>query len=296
MKIEVKKSDGTRRELKFEIPKDRVSQTLEEVYRDIGKAAKIKGYRPGKAPRHILEQHHNKLAHEELFKKLIPEVYQEGLEKEKLTPIDYPEIHDVSLKDGILTFTAKLDLRPEVSVKNYKGIKVTRKSSEVTEEEINKTLEYFKKGQGEGKEVQLDDAFARGLGFPGMDEFKKSLSRQMAMDKDRQNRVDIENQIIDELLKQTKFSVPASLIKKQVEHRMEEVKHRLSHQGMPPEEINKRDEEIRKDLEPAVERDIKAYLIFEKIAQVEGITAGEKENLPSKVIEFLLKEAKWEEK
>src|SRR3990167_452812 len=104
MKIEIKKSDGSRRELKFEIPKDRVSRTLEEVYRDIGKAAKIKGYRPGKAPRHILEQHHNKLAHEELFKKLIPEVYQEGLEKEKLTHIDYPEIHDVSLKDGILTF------------------------------------------------------------------------------------------------------------------------------------------------------------------------------------------------
>ena len=296
MKIEVKKVDALKRELKFEIPRDRVSQTLEEVYKDIGKVAKIKGYRPGNAPRHILEQHHGKLAQEELMKKLIPEAYQEGLEKEKITPIDYPEIQDVLLKDGALTFTATLDIKPEIAIKNYKELKVTRKSAEVTQEEINKTLEYFKKGQGDGKDVELDDAFARGIGYPSLEEFKKSLARQMAIDKDRHNRMDIENQLIDQLLKDTKFQVPASLVKKQVEHRVHDMKQRLAKQGLSEEEINKKEEDIRKELQPAVERDIKVYLIFEKIAGLENITVGEKESLPNKVLEFLLKAAKWEEK
>ncbi len=47
MKVEVKKVDATKRELKFEIPKDRVTQKLDQVYADIGKEAAVKGYRPG---------------------------------------------------------------------------------------------------------------------------------------------------------------------------------------------------------------------------------------------------------
>ena len=193
MKVEVKKVDALRRELKFVIPKDRVSKKLNEVYEEISKVAKIKGFRPGKAPRQMVEQHHSQLAHEEVLKKIIPEVYQEGLQKEKIEPIDMPEIEDVNFKDGMITFTAKLDIKPEVNIgtSDYKGIKVQRKSSQVTEDEINKTLEIFKKGQGD-KEVVLDDAFARGLGYPSLEEFKKTLTRQMEMDKDQQNRPEVE--------------------------------------------------------------------------------------------------------
>ena len=92
MKVEVKKIDATKRELRFEIPQERVSKKLEEVYEDIGKVAKIKGYRPGKAPRSVVETHHGSLAREETLKKIIPEVYREGIEQEKIEPLDLPEI------------------------------------------------------------------------------------------------------------------------------------------------------------------------------------------------------------
>ena len=140
MKVEVKKIDATCRELKFEVPKERVSKKMEEVYQEIGKTATIKGFRPGKAPRHLLETHHGKLVKEETLKQLIPEIYQEGLEREKINPMDLPEIHDVSFKDGIIAFSAKLDVRPEVKIKNYKGIVVQRKPSTVSEEDVNETL------------------------------------------------------------------------------------------------------------------------------------------------------------
>ncbi len=292
MKVEVKKIDATRRELKFEVPKDRVSKTLEAVFQDIGKVAKIKGFRPGKAPRHLLESQHGSLAREEAIKKIIPEIYQEGIDQEKITPMDLPDIEDVSFKDGGITFTAKLDIRPEIKIKNYKGITIQRKSSQVTDEELNKTLEFFKKGQGD-QDVTVDDAFVRGLGYPNLEDFKSSIRRQMEMDKDRQNRADVENQIIEHLLKESTLTVPQSAITKQLEHRMEDYQKRMKSQGIPAEEFQKKEEEMRKEMRPVAEKDIKVYLILDHIGKEEKITIAQNENMFNRVMEYLLREAKW---
>ncbi len=296
MKVDVKKVDALKRELRFEVPKDRVSKTMEDIYGEVAKVAKVKGFRQGKVPRNILVSTHGKAVQEETIKKLIPEVYHEGLTKENIDPIDLPEIGDVNLKDGMLTFTATLDIRPEVKVKNYKGIKVQRKSSKVTEEDINKTLEVFKKGQGtEGKEVSIDDAFARGLGFPNLEEFKGALTRQLEMDKDRQSRADVEQQIVDVLLKDAKFIVPQSLLKKQMDYRIHDARKHYKSHGMPDEEIQKKEGELREQLKDAVERDVRVYMLFQEIAKEENIAAAQGENVMMKVMEFLLKEADWQE-
>ena len=294
MKLEVKKIDATCRELKFEISKDRVAKKMEDVYQEIGKVAKIKGFRPGKAPRHLLEVHHSKLAKEETLKQLIPEIYQEGIDQEKISPMDLPEIYDVAFKDGTIFFSAKLDIRPEVKIKNYKGIVIKRKAASVNDEDVNKTLEFIKKGQGD-KEITLDDAFAKGLGFPTLEDFKASLRRQMEMDRDRQNRMDIENQVVEYLLKEAALPVPGSILTRQLEHRLGEAQKRLRSQGMKDEDIRKKEEEMRKELAPLAERDLKTYLILEHIAKLENITLAEGENLFNKLMEFLLREAKWEE-
>jgi FKBP-type peptidyl-prolyl cis-trans isomerase (trigger factor) len=295
MKVEVKKVDALKRELKFEIPREKVTEAMDSVYVEIGKHAKVKGFRPGKVPRHILVTSHGQLAKDETIKKIIPQAYHDGVSQHQLNPIDMPEITDVNLKDGILTFTATLDIRPEVEIKKYKEIKVERKSSEVTEEEIQKTLDFFKKGRGEDKEVTIDDAFAKGMGFPSLEEFKTALKRQLEFDKDRNNRMDVENQLVEELVKNAKLIVPESLVKRQLYHRLNDALKRLKAQGMPEEELKKKAEELKTQLEPVVEREVKVYLILEEIAKLENITITDpnNESLPGKVIEFLLKEAKW---
>ena len=105
------------------------------------------------------------MAKDETIKKIIPQAYHDGVSQHQLNPIDLPEITEVNLKDGVLTFTATLDIRPEVEVSKYKGINVERKKSEVTEEEVQKTLDFFKKGRTD-QEVTIDDNFAKGMGFP----------------------------------------------------------------------------------------------------------------------------------
>jgi FKBP-type peptidyl-prolyl cis-trans isomerase (trigger factor) len=293
MKVEVKKLDALKREMKFEIPREKVTAEMEAVYTEIGKHAKIKGFRPGKVPRHILVNSHGQLAKDETLKKIIPQAYHEGLSQQQLNPIDLPEITDVNLKEGVLTFTATLDIHPEVQVSKYKGISVERKKSEVTEEEVQKTLEFFKKGRTD-QEITIDDNFAKGMGFPSLEDFKSALKRQLESDKDRNNRMDVENQIVEELIKNAKLIVPQSLVKRQLQHRINESLRRLKSQGMKDEELKKKEEDLRTQLVPAVEREVKIYLILEEIGKLENITnADPNESLPGKVMEFLLKEAKW---
>jgi FKBP-type peptidyl-prolyl cis-trans isomerase (trigger factor) len=293
MKVEIKKIDATQRELRFEIPPDRVAKKTDTVFKDIGKVAKVKGFRKGKVPRNILESHYADTAKEEVVKQLIPEVYQEGIQKEQLVPIDMPDIQKVDFKDGKITFNAVFNVKPEVKIKDYKGLKVTRKSSQATEEDINKTLDYFKQSQGKDKPIEINDDFAKGLGFPSLEEFKKTLSRQIEMDKDRQNRMDVENQIAESLLKKAKVSISRSLVEKQTAHRLEEEKQRMQKQGATEENIKQQEATLKKQLPKKVEREIKIYLILNKIAELEGIKAQEGENIAAKVLEFLFKEAKW---
>jgi len=295
MKVEVKKVDALKREMKFEIAREKVAAAMDAVYQEIGKHAKVKGFRPGKVPRHILAASHGQLAKDETIKKIIPQAYHDGISEHQLNPVDLPEITDVDLKDGVLTFTATLDIRPDVKVGKYKEILVERKKSEVTEEEVLKTLEFFKKGRTD-QEVTIDDHFAKGMGFPSLDEFKTALKRQLEFDKDRNNRMDVENQIVEDLLKNAKLIVPQSLVKRQLHHRLNEALRRLKSQGLNEEELKKKEEELRVQLAPVVEREVTIYLILEEIAKLENITtADQNESLPGKVMEFLLKEAKWQD-
>ncbi len=295
MKITVKKIDSLRREMHFDVPRQRVTRKLDEVFNNITRHARIKGFRQGKAPRKLVEAAHGDVAREEMMKNLIPEVYQEGIRQEKVDPVDFPSIDQVQLNDEGLKFRATVDLRPEVEVKDYKGIRISKKSAVVTDEEVSKSLEFFKKGRGLDEKAVLDDEFAKGLGFPALEDLKNAVKRNLEQEKERQNRYDVETQLIDALIKSSKFDVPLSLVERQLAGRMEEFSRRMKTFGMKEEDILKKAEESKKELQEAAQKDVRTFLILHKIAQVEKIESAENENLSAKTMEFLLKEAKWEE-
>ncbi|NTV29367.1 MAG: hypothetical protein HGA80_04720 [Candidatus Omnitrophica bacterium] len=295
MKVSVKKIDALRREMHFEVPKERVTKKMEEVLNDLAKHANIAGFRKGKAPKQLVRNAHGKLANEETLKSLIPEVYQEGVLQEKLDPIDYPSIDQVDLTDGVLKFRATFDIRPEVEVKDYRGLKVTKKTSEVSDEELAKTLDYVKKSRGLEDNAEMTDEIAKSMGFPGLEDFKKALRRNLEFDKERQNRQDVENQLVEELFKKASLHVPQSLVIKQLSSRMEDFRQRMKQYGAKDEDVAKRLQETEGEMRIAAEKDVKLFLILQKIAQEEKIDVKQGESLAAKAMEFLLKEAKWEE-
>lgn len=293
MLTEVKKIDALKRELKFQIPKDRVRLTMDEVYREIGKHAKVKGFRPGSVPRPILESEYKGPAVEETLNKLIPQVYWETITQEKFVPIDQPEISDIGFKDETITFTATLELFPEVTISGYKGIKIKSQTAQVTEEEIAKAMEFFKQGQGGSADAPLDDAVAKRLGYPNLEEFRGVLRRQLEVEKDRTKQMEIERQIEEDLLKNAKLIVPQSLVKKQLEQIIEESRAKWAEQRIPPEEIEKRIEESRDRWRERIERQLKISFILGRIAQLENLEIKKDEHAPTRIMGFLLQHADW---
>lgn len=291
MKVETKKIDAGKVQLDIEVPAEIVNKKLEQVYERIGKDARIPGFRPGKAPRDILEKHHGRLAREELIKNLIPEAYRDSLEKEKISALELPEISEVKLESNILFFRAVVEVKPEIAVKNYKNIKLKYKKVTVSPDEIEKALDNFKethKAQGAS-----DEKFSRSLGYPTLSAMRASVERQLFVQKENDGRYHLQEGLIKEILENVKFKIPQSLLERRLEELVHQAKARLAMRGEAKEQIDAREDELRKELYAEAESQVKTYLVLDEIAQRENIPQDE--HMSQKVIEFLLREADWVE-
>ena len=132
-----------------------VNRTLEEVYKEIKKYAKISGFRQGNVPQDILEKHHGARAQEEMLKKIIPSAYRDAVNEQKIAPVGLPEISDVKFtKDNDLFFKAKVELRPSIKLKKYKGIKVKQSKIAVTDSEIEDSLKRLQEMHAQFQPIQ----------------------------------------------------------------------------------------------------------------------------------------------
>jgi len=295
MNTSLKKIDACKREMIIDIPKDVVEKKFDEIYKMIQKKAQIKGFRAGAAPMHLVQSEHGQLAKEEVLKDLIPNSYKEALEKENLMPVNLPEVSDVAFKDGGLSFKASFEVVPEVKIKKYKGVEVKRKKVSVTDEDLKKSFEFIRKSQGLDDKTPIDDSFAKGLGYPNLKELEETIKSQMELSKQQEARNDVENQVAEQLLKNSELEIPQSSLAKQLDYLVEDTKHRMAQQGVKKEEIESKEQTIREKLKPLALNDVKLYFILDKIAELENIKVDKPEHKTAKVMEFLLKEAKWQE-
>ena len=288
MKTEVKKLDSNVRELNVEVSGEVVQNKFEDVFKRISQEAKVPGFRPGHAPRDILEKNYAHLAHEQVLKELVPDIYNEAINKENLDVIEMPEISEVKLERAFLSFKAKVEVSPEINVKDYKGLKVNYKSVSVAADEIKRSLDSLKESR---KIEAVDDFLAKSLGYPALAELEKVLEKQIFIQKENAERQKVEGEIIDSLLKGLDFKAPQSLMKRQLEDMVRQAKVDLALKGMPRDKIEEQDKTMRQELEPEANNQVRVYLVLSAIAKKENITQDE--HMPRRVMEFLLREANW---
>jgi trigger factor len=134
--------------LNVEAEATELDKSLEEAYHHLVNEVSIPGFRKGKAPRAVLEQHIGKKSLlEEALEHLIPQLYNQAIESQKIDPIARPEI-DVTQTEP-LVFKAVVSLKPEVKLGDYHGIRLDASHQiEVTDQELAAAMEEFQQRQG----------------------------------------------------------------------------------------------------------------------------------------------------
>jgi len=288
MKSEVKKLDSTKREISIEVNGDIIKNKFDDVFKKIGQEAKVPGFRPGHAPRDILEKHYSSYAHEQVLKELIPDIYNQAIEKEGLDVIELPNISEVKLDRSSLSFKAQVEISPEIAVKNYKGLEVNYKKISVPTEEIKRNIDALKESH---KVDNVDDNFAKSLGYPDLVELEKAVERQIFTQKENLERQKIENEIVESITKDLDFKPPSSLINRQLQDLVKQAKIDLALRGLAREKIEEQEKRLSSELEPQAKRQVKVYLVLSAIAKKENIPQDD--HMPHRVMELLLKEANW---
>lgn len=290
MKTEIKKLDSTKRELSVAVSGELIKNKFEDVFAKIAKEAKVPGFRPGKAPRDVLEKHYAASVHEQVLKELVPDVYNQAIAAEKLDVIELPQISDVKLDRVNLSFRAVVEVSPEIQVKNYKNKKINFKKVVVTVDEIKKQIDSVRESL---KADALDDKFSRSLGYPSLADLEKTVERQLYITKENQERARIENELIENLMQGLEFKLPQGLVNRQIQDMLRQTKLDLAMKGLPRDKIEEQEKLLLEGIEPEARQQVKVYLVLADIAKKENITIDD--HMPAKVMEFLLREADWQE-
>lgn len=362
--------------MSVEVPEDQVIKEVDSFYRELSRKAKIKGFRPGKVPRNILERHFKDYVKAEVIQKLIQESYPQALSEAKLHPISNPFIDPGEMEGGKpFQYAATIEIKPEIKLEGYIGLKIEGKKEEVKDEEVeerlknlqnihaqlktvsdprpvqsgdfvildyeasmeNKPLEEGKAtdftvevGSGrfipdleeklvglkpdEEKEIEvsfpedygykkwagktlsfhvkikevkekilpiLDDEFAKDLGdYSSLEDLRLKLREEIEKEKKLILERQLKDQMVEQLLQANSFEVPESLVEEQTRTLVSDTKMRLATQGVDFKNLGLSEEKLQGDYREMAQKQVRTFLILEKIADQEGIavTDGEAED------------------
>ena len=146
MKSAVENLNPTRVRLTVEVPFEELKPSLDAAYKKINQQVTVAGFRKGKIPARVIDQRFGRGAVlEEAVNDALPKFYTEAVNEGELNPLGQPEVDITELKDGeLLAFTAEVDVRPSIEIPDFSGIEVTVDAIEVSDEDIQKSVEQLR--------------------------------------------------------------------------------------------------------------------------------------------------------
>lgn len=154
MRVTVSESDTWRRTLEVEVPDEDVRQRFEAAYKNYSKSLNLPGFRRGKIPVSLVKKRFGKAIQGEVLQEVMQECYREASRSEGLTPISDAAIEDVNYEEGQpLKFRASVDVKPEIVVQDYRGLKTTRLVFEVADADVEEQLQLLREQNATEQEV-----------------------------------------------------------------------------------------------------------------------------------------------
>ena len=178
MKVNTERIDKKQVEITIEVDEKQVEEGLNYGYKKIVKQVNIPGFRKGKVPRKIIEQRFGvEVFYEEAIDYLMPKAYMEAMEKvaEDFEIVGKPDVEVIQMEAGKpFIFKAKVEVKPEFELGEYKGLELEKVNTEVTPEDVEQELKKLQERHAQLEVMGEDDQVEKGdkilLDFVGKDE------------------------------------------------------------------------------------------------------------------------------
>src|SRR5438270_513159 len=163
MKVEVERQPGSVSKLQIELPPEEVQKEWDLIANSFARFAKIPGYRPGKAPRAVIDKRFRKEIQDELTNKLVSKSYHQAVEQEQLRVALVTNIEDIQFgEDKSMRFRATVVTAPEFELTDYKKIPVQLPETKVSDAEVDAALERLRDQSADfldvpGRGLQMGD-------------------------------------------------------------------------------------------------------------------------------------------
>lgn len=382
MEITVTDASPSLKLVKVTFSAEEIQKRYDEKLAELRIASPVKGFRPGKAPDHILEKRFGKGILRELKHVFLFEGYQESMKQHTICPLREPEIEEenISLEKGKpCTIEFQVEVLPPFELPKYKEIEIQQPNVRITNKEIDLALEHFRRQRGEwvyvensecgegdqivcdvnlkvqdklvwgkqnfslivqdfeimgiliGKKLflgkkagdvcskstklpadfrieeykdqdaevsfaiaeikkvrlpELDDEFARAMGAADLPDLKNRLRNDLKVSKEIDLRHQVEREIVNYLVRDTKLDLPEEFVNSRVARMTESVKLQMRKEG-------KSEAKIKSQIEKQeVARQLKEYFIIERISQIEHIEATDEE-IESQIAAIAQQEQRW---
>jgi len=164
VKVQLQDLSSTRKRLEVEVPPERVGKVVEAVLREVQKRAHIKGFRKGKAPLQLVKTLYKDQVENEAIERLLKETLNEVLEKENIEAITVPKVEAGPLEENkAFTYWAIVDVRPQVTLKEYKGLRLeVKRFKPIDEEAVSEHIKLMQEQLAQLRPVEGRDEVKKG--------------------------------------------------------------------------------------------------------------------------------------
>jgi trigger factor len=154
MQITIEDLSPVEKKVEFELPWADVAPKLDKAYDSLRREVKLPGFRPGKVPRAILERMYRRQVEDEVARDLVERSLGQAIQENQIQPVAPPAVAEIEIKTGApFKFSARVEVRSQVTPKDYAGIPVNRRPPHVTDEQVAEALEGYRRRMTQFKPV-----------------------------------------------------------------------------------------------------------------------------------------------
>lgn len=302
-------------DIQVSMPWSDIQPKWDEVFSKAASEVEIPGFRKGQAPVNIVEPRILPQVQQEVLKQIMPQALIEALQGSTNVPIDYPQYTVAAFaKGGELKFTARVTIKPEVKVGNYKIVDAKRPAlKQITDEEVEKIVtDLFNRWKvrqpvqpantpvaqnaASGGSMSFsqsavaqpgpaatapNDEFAKQMGANSLVELKTKIKADLEAEAKYNNELDYEESILQEVEKITNVDIPEVLIQDELARMLLSLQRNVSDRGLLMEEYlkgqKKTVEQLKAEWRPQAERNVRMELGLSEIARQENVNISDQE-------------------